>query len=884
MSEGQSLRPGRLPILGLFLRWGARNRPVRDDGDDDQALLEDDPLSIPLESRGVASGSAQLPSIRIDGQPLTTAKNRRFGRLRGNSPCHFAIFVTMLVGLLLAVILPRQRPRPAPLVSDGLLPCGSSRYSIDNHTCYRVKFLCPVLDRKRTLRCGGDCYLPQRYSCENGRLVPSQNPDSPIKPPSEGADGASCAPTYLHLSDPPYENYFVSDCGSASQVVVTSPLHDSNLKITGPRLLPREKIAWPAGNSGLVAYFSPSSGVDGSLGIFLENTTGTNHTITPLVSGVTGVLSLNSSAVLDLAILGSIRTIRDFAEGPSTLPPKIQRAIETHQLPDGGIQLNRVWLDRTTEMFLTMHRVDKTSIPIENGRPRLAPGSYLFNAWHSYPHLDQLSATDVLNPTSHSLISQHQAEVDSLIFLSYKSKILAGAWRFLTYFGRDSLISLLLLRPVLSEGEGGAVEAILGAAIERIDPNDGSVCHEETIGDYASYLNGQRGIDSADPLCDYKMIDTDFFLLIAIDEYLTRSRIGQVRREAFLATAASVLPSSRGMKYADLCLATAEKIMKLTASFEDSPVKQNLIHLRKGQTVGQWRDSGNGLGGGRVPYDVNTALVPAALKAIASLSSSGLFPSHPDWSTIASRRSTFWEDNTLSFFQVNITADRAQDLVDGYISQTGFPGKIDIGSLDSPVMFHGLALDGEGGQPLVKVMNTDDCFRLFLLNSTDQVQLSAFLSQTAYNIIRPFPLGLSTPVGLVIANPAYGEATVKVEEFSQSAYHGAVVWSWQLAMMAAGLERQLERCEYEQLAFCADAALRGRVLEAYNHLWDLIDANSEHLSSEVWSWAYSDGDFRYMPLGALAPPDGQSPVESDIRQLWSLAFLAVKRSKSYGRS
>ena len=39
------------------------------------------------------------------------------------------------------------------------------------------------------------------------------------------------------ISEPPYANYFYSDCNSATQVVVTSPLPDSNLTIIGPRLL-----------------------------------------------------------------------------------------------------------------------------------------------------------------------------------------------------------------------------------------------------------------------------------------------------------------------------------------------------------------------------------------------------------------------------------------------------------------------------------------------------------------------------------------------------------------------------------------------------------------------------------------------------------------------
>lgn len=609
-----------------------------------------------------------------------------------------------------------------------------------------------------------------------------------------------------------------------------------------------------------MAYFSPENGVNGTLDIRLDNIVYTNRTLDTLIGGVTGVLSFNSSAILDLAILGSIRTIREFVEGPSTLTSKMQDAIEVHMLSDGGIQLNRPWLDKTTETYLTMHSLGGDAIVISSGKPRFMGGAYTFNAWSSYPQLDQLEATEVINPASQYLITQNPDDFESLAFLSYSSKMLAGAWRFLTYFGRDSLISLLLLQPILSEGDGGAIEAILGAAIERIDSHDGSVCHEETIGDYASYLNAQQGADSTDPQCDYKMIDTDFYLIIAMHRYFVLSTVGQARRDSFFARKATILPGSRGITYDDMTLVTAEKIMKLTTNFEQSPIKQNLIHLKQGQVAGQWRDSPNGLGGGHIPYEVNTALAPAALHAIASLSSNGFFSSHPDWSEIASKRATFWEDNTLSFFEVNLTADKARGLVESYVGTTRFPGEVDTASLTSPVVFHGLALGGRNGHSVVRVMNTDDCFRLFLLNSTSQTQLSSFLSQAADNILRPFPLGLSTPVGLVVANPAYSEGSVKVDEFTESAYHGTVVWSWQLAMMAAGLERQLERCGHERLEYCTDVGIHRRVLEAYNHLWDIIDANREHLSSEVWSWIHKDGSFQYIPLGALPPSAGQSPV------------------------
>lgn len=76
--------------------------------------------------------------------------------------------------------------------------------------------------------------------------------------------------------------------------------------------------------------------------------------------------------------------------------------------------------------------------------------------------------------------------------------------------------------------------------------------------------------------------------------------------------------------------------------------------------------------------------------------------------------------------------------------------------------------------------------------------------------------------------------------------------------------------------FCNDTDLYNKVLSAYNRLWDLIEANEAQLSSEVWSWNYDDG-FEATPLGSLVA------TESNVRQLWSLTFLAVRR-ESFGGS
>ncbi|UZP38188.1 hypothetical protein NXS19_006004 [Fusarium pseudograminearum] len=107
--------------------------------------------------------------------------------------------------------------------------------------------------------------------------------------------------------------------------------------------------------------------------------------------------------------------------------------------------------------------------------------------------------------------------------------------------------------------------------------------------------------------------------------------------------------------------------------------------------------------------------------------------------------------------------------------------------------------------------------------------------------------------------------------------------------MAKGLERQLARCPTSKAkandapVFCTDDDVHKTVRLAYNHLWDIIEDNSERLQSEVWSWSYSTkGGYRFAPLGTLPPPPGLgSGTESNVRQLWSLTFLAVKRNKLF---
>lgn len=710
------------------------------------------------------------------------------------------------------------------------------------------------------------------------------------------AFAADCPASRLHLSEQPYENYFLSDCVTSSHVIITSPDGNDGNTNTKPRLL----VAWPAGNSGVAAYFEAEN--NGTLGLHLENSTssgqiletvnepGSSENPNPRV-GVKGYIHFDSSALLTLPILGSVRTIRDYSEGGGILNADVQNAVVTEKFGNTGGTFYRTWFDGKTTTWIDFTPTSGAEpVQIITGEKwflRFGTGTYQFRATFNYPQLDQLSPSEVLSNASQSLITKDLAETTSLSFLSYSNKLLAGSWRFLTYFGRDTMITALLMQSVLSEDEGGAIEAVIGAVVERINKTDGTACHEEVIGDYATFLNRQDGKSSTDPFCDYKMIDTDFYLPILMKDYFLDTETGRSRIVPFFARKATFLPENAGVSYSSLVQSTAEKIMRLAAPFASNQTASNLIHLKDGQPVGQWRDSNTGLGGGRIPFDVNTALMPAGLRAIAALSRAGFFPDHSEWAKTAESYAQVWEDETLQFFRVSVPQNEAQSLVAQYVSDSKFPGPSNTDQISGNVTFYGLALGGSDNQP-VRIMNTDDCFRHFLLNTTNQEQLSAFLDQTADHILDTFPAGLSTGVGLFVANPAYARNFDLANQFKNSDYHGTVVWSWQLAMMAAGLGRQLGRCYASNAPgkyffiilraflrqmtnavqdFCG-SDLHGKVKNAYNTLWAEIEKNRAQLSGEVWSWRYDNG-FQAVPLSAY------SSTESDIIQLWSLTFLAI---------
>ena len=336
---------------------------------------------------------------------------------------------------------------------------------------------------------------------------------------------ASEPPLYLHVSDPPYENYFYADAIVSCQAVLASPLIRTNNDASAQhRLL----FAWPAGNSGAAVFFTSDDSEDdapilkfkvGSSGRVLDSVKykpdGSSRSGLPSV-GVSGLLEVSSSTALraNLAILGSIRTIRDYTEGHGTLNQHVQDSIAIEEL-DGtekGVSISRLWFDGRTTTRLTFAPASgagKGSITNINSDniAEFSPGLYSFQALLDYPQTPYMPPTRLLKPSYHYLIQEQPDAVRSLSFLCTSEKILAGAWRYLTYFGRDSMISLLLLNPILYDsGHNGIIEAGLSAVLERVNGEDGSVCHEENIGDYPAACAALNPNKTPEDQYDYKMV------------------------------------------------------------------------------------------------------------------------------------------------------------------------------------------------------------------------------------------------------------------------------------------------------------------------------------------------------------------------------------------
>lgn len=617
---------------------------------------------------------------------------------------------------------------------------------------------------------------------------------------------------------------------------------------------PRLIVAFPAGNSGVGLWFDHVQGApqwtmpSPATPVTVMDAKGRSlHGVSFMAAIATPRLTPKQ------AVLSSVRVLRDY-QALGTAPAELLTSVTVR---GDTLTWARDRLDGAPGYRLSVRivrgRWDGHSIVAgADGRITLA--------------ITAVSGETPLTPVPIAGLLTPQANADpgarrALEFLSYREKFLAGSWRFNTYFGRDTLMSVRLLMPVL---QPAAVETGLSSVLERLS-DKGQVAHEEDIGEFAILDHMKAdGSKSDAPTYNYNMIDGDFMLAPVARAWLLDDPRGRARAAAFLA-------QRHGKERAgDALMRNLRHVLRRARPFADDPTRTNLISLNPGMDAGQWRDSNDGLGGGRFPYDVNAIFVPAALDAAAAMDRAGLLAPYmtPDDRATFARLSSIeavWRSRAPGLFAISIPADRARAAISAYAAKVGVPAAAATAAIGQEgLRFNAIALDAQGVP--VPIENSDEGFAL-LFGHPDDAALT-----TAANVIGdPFPAGLMTGAGMLVANPAFAPDPLAAK-FGPNAYHGTVIWSWHQALAAAGLERQLARSDISP-------AVRTKLKMTQQCLWRAIAATRQVQSSELWSWRYDGGRYEVAAFGA----SGRDVDESNAAQLWSTVYLALKRPAPDGR-
>jgi hypothetical protein len=672
--------------------------------------------------------------------------------------------------------------------------------------------------------------------------------------------GAAAGPAFA--ADPDGLRFDVAEGRNLNSFVRQGPVAAHMVLRAGrePRLL----VAFPAGNGGVGLWFQPASApvawrmISPAAPITLADARGR-----PLY-GLVAAVEIDVTALAErsltpkMVLLTSVRVLRDYQYGAA-----VPAAVMTNPV----VEENRVsWMrDR-----LDGSAGYRLSLTVTHGA--LAPGGRIIagadgkiglrlEAASGEAPMTPIAAEDLLEPDSNG----DPKTRDTLTFLSYREKFLAGSWRFNTYFGRDTLMSLRLLMPALRPE---SVEGGLRSVVARLSPAKGAspggeVAHEEGIGEFAILAHLKAGEGPSDaPIYDYAMIDGAYMLAPVAAAWLADDPRGRARAATFLAS-----PSGRAGDPAETVggglMRNLRWVIAHARPFADQPAAANLLALKPGHPAGQWRDSDIGLGGGRYPYDVNAVFAPAALSAIARLTAAGLLDPYQTSADLAlladaGRMATVWRNRAPALFEVTVPSGEARRAIAAYARAQGVPASPALAAAgNGPIRFHALALDGAGAP--IAVVNSDEGFDL-LFGQPD----ADGLDREVTAMMRPFPAGLMTDVGLLVANPAYAPDD-RQALFTRGGYHGLVVWSWQQAVLAAGLARQLNRGDLPPV-------VRADLIRAQARLWTGIRATQAVQTSELWSWSFEGGGYHVAPYGVGA----SDADESNAAQLWSTVFLALQ--------
>jgi len=512
---------------------------------------------------------------------------------------------------------------------------------------------------------------------------------------------------------------------------------------------------------------------------------------------------------------------------------------------------------------------------------------------------------------------QMERDVRGTELLSSKEKLMAGLPNYATYFGRDMMMTSLMMQPVWTDTMS---EFVIASALRKLGPA-GDVSHEEALGGQAIRENsaeynahiaeyvrlarrGNRG--AADTalahartiLADlqkvrenYHMRDDEFQLPVVAARYLTNPAVSVARKKAFLMDSSDAAQPRIVQLLRELTL-----VAKLADPYARDPVVQNLIASPRLDSTHwrsiSWRDSNAGYANGRFAMDINAIWVPRALRSVAEIldalvklgftgdslnSLAPEFVEEPPTELLRNPESLqnalrAWEGAArhfvVSMTPVEIRA-RVQQKLQWLPAQERTYWQQVLASTradNQPLEFLAISLDS-AGKP-IPVVNTDPATWL-LLRDTGDVTPAAIsaVRRDVQAITRAYPVGLFVDrLGPVVANDAYASPSVW-EAFRKDTYHSPrVVWGREVNLVLLGLANRISGA--------TDAAGRplNEGLTAYvAEMRDALRRTNAAVEAsglkhnELWSYEIVDGTLRPIRYGA----------STDV-QLWNVTDLAVQ--------
>ncbi|CAN5586153.1 hypothetical protein BH09GEM1_BH09GEM1_20560 [soil metagenome] len=513
-----------------------------------------------------------------------------------------------------------------------------------------------------------------------------------------------------------------------------------------------------------------------------------------------------------------------------------------------------------------------------------------------------------------------ERQVRGLELLSSREKLMAGMPTYATYFGRDMLMTALMMHSVWQHQMS---EFVIASALRKLSP-EGQVSHEEALGgqavresasEYAVLIDSSRALrasgnaHSADSRLaqagevlkelrrvreNYHMIDAAFQFPIVVARWIGDSSISAARKRAFLLDS-----TENGEPRVRRLMRELALVSRLTAPYASAPVTVNLIPFAprdSGRWASQsWRDSNVGYAGGRYAMDVNAIWAPHALESVeiivSALRGIGLDPeaiarrageaapmaallTYIQQPASLERAVTTWSDADRHFV-VRLTPSEVQARTRARLAAMNdeerkhWSGVLDRTRADrDSLSFLALSLDTDG-RP-IPVANSDPSTRLFLgdIGAASAIVTARTRDEVRRDVslfARPYPVGLLIDsVGPVVANDAYaGPSTWR--DFERDRYHGPrVVWGRENNLFLLGTMHRIDEASTSAARHDpANAAYVRELRAAVDKVLAAVQASGFH--SELWSYEVR-GD-RVTPV--------RYGSGSDV-QLWSTTDLVVQ--------